>query len=57
MFKEFLRFLNRTNYYKNHHAKFGIDRKIVIYLNERKDLSVRDVLTDGPTLIIQILRF
>ncbi len=35
--------------YRNHRAKFEIDRKFLTCLNKRKELTV----TDGPTLIIE----
>ena len=36
----------RSNYYWNHHAKFEIDRTILTYLNQRKELTVTDGRTD-----------
>ena len=54
---ELLRFITRPNYYRNHHAKFEIDRTILSSLNKRKKLSVTDGRADGPTLIIEKLRF
>ena len=39
--------------YRNQHAKFEIDRTILKCLNQRKNLTVTDVQTDGPTLIIE----
>ncbi len=32
--------------YRNHHAKLEVDRTILVYLNQRKELW-----TDGPTYV------
>ena len=46
MFIELLRFLIVHNFYRNHYAKFEIDRTILKCLNYQTELTVTEERTD-----------